>query len=286
MKKLLDKRLLVVVLLVVFGFVSFFGFSKIATDSETYGEIYRYLGEKETAVLGMSAATGAASIALAAVPGDSTTPLANKIADMTSYLLLIVGVIVLEKVLLTVVGGISCYALIPLACLLWIFYIYIRKESLKAIAVKASVVALVLLFLVPASVWISNSIDKAHETMEKIKPVTQAADTLHKEIKDEEQKQGGWWSAVVEKAKKTWDKVKDKASDWVDRGQNMLNRLVDAIAVLIITSCVIPLLVLGGFLWLFKYIFGIKVSVSDMQKKVKGAILPQKEEEKVAVEKE
>ena len=285
-KKMVNKKMLAVILLVALGLGSFFCLSKVAKNPETYKVMYNYLEEKETKVLAMSATVGATSIAIASVPGDATTPLSNKIADISAYLIIILGVIILEKILLTALGEFSCCILIPLTCLLWIIVAFCKKEYWKKFAIKGTAVSLIMLFLIPLSVGISVKIEKEYNAMSKITKVTETAQSINAEIKTEEQKQGGWWSAVVEKAKKTWEKVKDKASEWVDKGTAMLNDLTDAIAVLLITSCVIPLLVLGGFLCLIKYIFGIKVSVSSMQKKVNGAILPQKEDDLVTVEDE
>ena len=43
----------------------------------------------------------------------------------------------------------------------------------------------------------------------------------------------------------------------------------DAIAVLLITSCVIPIIVLIFLVWIVKIIFGVKISVPDINKKKK-----------------
>ncbi|MEI3361149.1 MAG: hypothetical protein V8R75_00450 [Oscillospiraceae bacterium] len=56
------------------------------------------------------------SVAVSAVPGDATTPLASKIADLSSYLLLVVGAIMLEKLLLTMLPYAAFTILIPAAC--------------------------------------------------------------------------------------------------------------------------------------------------------------------------
>ena len=45
-----------------------------------------------------------------AVPGDATTPIANQVSELSSYLLLVTGVILLEKILLTLE---EAQALIP-----------------------------------------------------------------------------------------------------------------------------------------------------------------------------
>ena len=51
---------------------------------------------KET-VTNATATAAATSTALAAIPGDATTPIANQIMELCSYLLIVVCALVLEK---------------------------------------------------------------------------------------------------------------------------------------------------------------------------------------------
>ena len=46
----------------------------------------------------------------------------------------------------------------------------------------------------------------------------------------------------------------------------MLNKFIDAIAILLITSCVIPIVVLFTFVWLVKIIFNVNVSLPKLNK--------------------
>ena len=47
-----------------------------------------------------------------------------------------------------------------------------------------------------------------------------------------------------------------------DDAQKALNGFIEALAVMIVTPCIIPIVVLVFFLWLVKMILGIDVSVS------------------------
>ncbi len=49
------------------------------------------LEEKKITVMEMTAAVAASSIAVAAIPGDATTPLADQIAELGSYLMIAAG---------------------------------------------------------------------------------------------------------------------------------------------------------------------------------------------------
>ncbi len=55
--------------------------------------------------------------------------------------------------------------------------------------------------------------------------------------------------------------VGEKLNGAVDRAKKALGRFVDAVAVLIIINCVIPVLVLWFFLWLIKTAFSVDIHV-------------------------
>ena len=48
----------------------------------------------------------------------------------------------------------------------------------------------------------------------------------------------------------------------IDAAEQALSRFIDAIAVLLIVNCVVPILVLWFFLWLAKAIWGIQIDAS------------------------
>ena len=55
--------------------------------------------------------------------------------------------------------------------------------------------------------------------------------------------------------------VGEKLNGAVDQAKKALGRCVDAVAVLIIINCVIPVLVLWFFLWLIKTAFSVDIHV-------------------------
>lgn len=88
MKKLLSreitKKILMVLLCLTLALVSVFVIAKRATDPQSYKNTIQSIDDKKAAVMGITTATITASTALAAVPGDATTPIANEIADCRS----------------------------------------------------------------------------------------------------------------------------------------------------------------------------------------------------------
>ncbi|MBQ9059865.1 MAG: hypothetical protein IJ128_01810 [Firmicutes bacterium] len=60
---------------------------------------------------------------------------------------------------------------------------------------------------------------------------------------------------------KLFDKVKGGVSGQLDKFENTLNRITESIAVLIVTSCAIPIAVIIFFLWLVKLLTGVSIEV-------------------------
>ena len=205
----------------------------------------------------LTAASAAASVAISAVPGDATTPIANQVSELSSYLLLVTGVILLEKILLTLTGYLAFKLLIPLACALVIVSLVCSRAFLRQLALKLAVFGLALWLLIPASLQVSSLVE---DTFDVQQTVEQAADNM--EESEEADEDGGWLSQIG-------DAVSGAVSGVVEDAENALSRFVDAIAMLVIVNCVIPLLVLWLFLWLAKVILGIRVEI-PVQKLRKG----------------
>ena len=206
------------------------------------------------------------STALAAIPGDATIPLANQIMDLSSYLLIVIGVIFLEKILLTLTGYVSFTFLIPIACLLYCIYIYSKKDILKKVSVKLCTFGIIIFLVVPISIQTSNLIENTYnETIENAKNTEITSnDKTNTESNDNNEESG-----FLSKFKNSVSNLGENVSELVNKGEKELSKFIDAIAVLLITSCVIPIIVLIFLVWIVKIIFGVKISVPDINKKKK-----------------
>lgn len=78
-------------------------------------------------------------------------------------------------------------------------------------------------------------------------------------------------SGIFDKAKDALSSAKDSVTtavenvtisseELVQKVQNSLNHFVEAVAVMLITSCVIPILVLLVFFWLIKVLLDVDIS--------------------------
>lgn len=226
--------------------------TKYTVDPANHRATIEALDGKKASVLKMTATSAATATALAAIPGDATTPIANKLADLSSYFLIILMVIFLEKYLVTLTGYAAFFVLIPLGCVLFAAGIGSRKQFLKTAAVKTAVFGLVLYFIIPLSIHVSNMIEQTYEvTMEDtIDSAQEITDTIH----DSSDQDGN----IIEKA---LDKIKNGISGLVEKGEMLLNRFVEMIAVMLVINCAIPVVVLLSAVWLIKIVFGVSVKI-------------------------
>lgn len=250
----------IMAILVVIALVSFFKVADYAASPEVHKETIEALDEKRATVMDLTAASTAVSVAITMIPGDAATPIAEKLADLSTCFLLVLSAIYLEKYLVTITGYAAFKLLIPLACAVCAAGILFRSHVAKQIAAKLAVFGIAIVLVIPASVGISNliedtynssiqsTIDLALETTEEIEE-----DADLNAAKQEEEK-GGIFSGLI-------SKVTDTVSIATDKVENVLNHYLEALAVLLVTSCVIPVLVILFFIWLVKIILGVNIDL-------------------------
>ena len=98
-------KFFVIALLVIAGIVSAWPLRQVFSSPDTYAATIATLDEKKANVLAMVAASTTASVAITAVPDDVGTPIAEKLMDLSSNLMLITAIIYLEKYLPTISGS-------------------------------------------------------------------------------------------------------------------------------------------------------------------------------------
>ena len=92
-------------------------------------------------------------------PGDVATPIADKLADLSSHFLLVLCAVFLEKYLLTITGTVTFSFLIPVSCLLYVLYVLFDWKSLRLLAARLTAFGLLIFLVIPASVYVSDLIE-------------------------------------------------------------------------------------------------------------------------------
>lgn len=254
LSKEMTKKILMVLLCLTLALVSVFVIAKHATDPQSYKNTIQSIDDKKATVMGITTATITASTALAAVPGDATTPIANQIMDMGSYLLIVVCALVLEKSLLTVLGYLAFNILVPGACLLFAISVFVKRNILRVLSLKIVVFALVISTIIPFSLKISDLIYESNQSM-----VTELNDDVEKmDNPEESDKEKSWWETIT-------DKIKDGVASVGEKAKELVNKFIDVIALFIITYCAIPIIVFLIVIWFVKFLFNIKVPVPEKE---------------------
>ena len=81
-----------VMIAIVLSLVSFFMLSKYASSPETYKKTIASLDDKKATATGLAASATAASVAISAIPSDVATPVADELAELSSYFIIILGI--------------------------------------------------------------------------------------------------------------------------------------------------------------------------------------------------
>lgn len=268
MEKILDaKKVILIVVLLIISIISIFVVSKVASSTEFHAKSIQSLEEKKITVMELTAATAVASSAIASIPGDATTPLANQIMELSGYLLIVTGAIFLEKILLILTGYLSFGFLIPIACLLCGIYLFVKKEILKNLAIKLAIFGIAIFLIVPVSVQVTNLIESTYQTSidQTIEDAKNAGSEIEENANIETEDSEGI-NGIISKAEDFISNIGENASGLIDKCKKVLSNFVDAIAILIITSCVIPIAVLIFFIWIIKIIFGISIPTPKIKK--------------------
>lgn len=288
------KRIAAVVLLLV-AILSVTVIGKYASAPENHQKTIASLDEKKQTVMELTAASTVTSALITLLPGDTATPLAEKMADVSGYLLIVLCAIYLEKYLVTITGYVAFTYLIPAACVLWILNLFFANATVRKLAAKLAVFGIAIFLVVPASVKISDligdtyqaqieaTIEDAKSTQNILENSDPGNDTGEAEIgtgtteaatantQEKTNSESGSVSNIFDWAKDAFSSAKDSVANVVEnvtisteelvqKVENSLNHFIEAVAVMIITSCVIPMLVLLLFFWMVKIVLDVDLS--------------------------
>lgn len=259
-----------IIALVVLALLSGFVARPHFADTKTWDSTIEVIDQKKGNVLALTTSCVALSAGITALPGDTGTPVAEQLAQLSGNLGIVLAVLYLEKYLLTILWSVGLGILIPFALVLFAVSLGIHgrwstSAILRRVATRVLVVAIIGMVLVPASVWVSQKVDETYRVSieQAQQKAADAADsdsskTSKKKTESAEPKNvleqladgaSGLVASVTSGAKQMTDEIVQQVTD-----------LIEGVIVMIVTSCVIPLLVLAAFLWLGHVLLGIDIS--------------------------
>lgn len=262
-------RIVMIVLCIVIALVSNIVLAKNYSSPEytVNKKTITYLDEKKTTALELCAGATALSAAITLIPGDTGTPIAEKLTDLSGYFLIVVSAIYLEKYLLTILGALTFRWLIPAAMIAIALYFGIRRDFFWKLGVKILIFGLAVYAVIPVSVHVSQLIYNTYQesidtTLAETENLISQTEENAKSSTESDQNSGdeGFFAGLVDKAKDTIEQAKDTASIATEQFKYMLNKFIDGLAVLIVTTCLIPILVMVFFVWIVKMILGTAIT--------------------------
>ncbi len=264
MKKEITKKIIAIILLVVVGLVSMFPMAERSQNEENYIDITQSISEKEQKVLGVTLGATALSTALAAIPGDATTPIASHVLDLSRYLVIVLIVLELEELLLPIMSFVAFKYIIPVAVALLIIAMLAKKEWLGQLGVKIVVLGLVVAYIIPVSINISDtiyqsksaSIEKTLENIENIDVTSGNSKILNGEFKIT--KIGEYISKIEDNIKNTTKNITEKIGGYAEN-------YIDAAIVLLVTCAIIPVGIVFVLIGLMKLLFNISIPMDFMK---------------------
>ena len=299
------KKVILVVAPLIVALLSILVIARFASSVAFHAGTIASLDEKKATVMQLAAVSTGASAAITLIPGDVMTPIADKLADVSSYFIIVICAIYLEKYLLTITGYATFYILVPMGCVVQSLHALMPRRGLDQIAKKLILFGLAIVLVIPASVGVSGMIERTYSesieiTMNQAMQATESVtDSIEEAVgatdessvsgeaaaaegttgtgqqesgSDESQAEDRpWWHIFSDASETVTNTVQDAFDSTVngvevkiDEFKNMLNNMMEALAVMIVTSCLIPIIVLLFFVWLIQVILNVNIPAPPM----------------------
>lgn len=256
----------VILIAVIFGVCSMVVFRPILSSTATYSHEMERLDSKRNDILALAAASSVASTLLTVSPGDVATPLANQLADLSKIFLIILSVVITEKYLLTLLGSMSTY-LILLSCAVIIVYnTCYRKQWVYNAIIKILILAVAFGTFIPISIKIMDKIEDTHK--ESIDRIVNNAIDSEKELEEESESSNKNVGEIIAGAiSDLGNTITGAAASAYEKAKESVGKFIEAAAVMVVTSCVIPLLTLVLYAFVIRYVFGLNFEMGSTAKK-------------------
>lgn len=203
------------------------------------------LDEKKETVTNLILATSGASLGLDLIPGDFGHSISENLADLAMYLSIVLGGIWLQKFLLSMTGIFAFKVLIPSSLVLLASNVFLKREEVQKLATKLLLFAALVFMIIPLSLGVSRRIEEQH-----LHPVTEVIEQSRADLDN------------LEEEKNFFEKVAGLVGDAKEKVETAMGNLMEAVVVMIVTTCLIPILVFVVFVWGINLIFGLNISVN------------------------
>lgn len=254
----------IVALLIIAALLSEFVGRPHFENVETWSGTIEVIDAKKNNVLALTTSTIALSAAISALPDDTGTPVAEQLTQLSGNLGIVLAVLYLEKYLLTILGFLSFGVLGPAAFVLLTASLLAHGllstgHTLFILGIRLLLIGVIAIAVVPASVWVTQRIDETYQISISQEESEGSAEES-KPTDSESQENKNFWDSIASGAAQLVSNLKDGIKSVTDGVVEQVTNLIEGAIVMIVISCLVPLLVLAVFLWMGHSLMGIDVS--------------------------
>ncbi len=230
------------------------------------------LEESKQTVTDFTAAALGLSVAITFLPDDIGTSLADALTELDKYFILILAALFLEKLLVTSGVALVFRWLLPAACILWMLAGLLllcreiglcrrypglqRLSSLSAhlqnLARKLLILCLAAVLAVPCGTHLADTVGAQYQeyVQQTVTETGDATSTITDKVTA-----GDDDASVLERVTGAISSAIEGVKDLADYCKTALQKFMNSIAILLITTCVIPVLTFLFLLWILKNLF-------------------------------
>ena len=249
--------------LILVGALAFGAFNIVLPTSEFVEDSIESVDDSKETVMRLSAAALSASLAITMLPDDVATPLADSLADMNIYFVAILMLLFFEKIL--IVYGFKLAAIVlPVACVIYALAVILKRDMLKSLATRVSILALALALVVPCSTHITNYVaaDLNQYVEATIASTEDGADKVNEAMAVGEDEK-----TIFEKLSETFKTAINDISDLMLHFQHSIRQCMNSIAILLLTNCLMPILNFFILKWVLKETFNIAIPTPHLKRR-------------------
>ena len=234
-----SKKKNIYITLVVLTIISFIA-GVFWTNPDNHVGSIAYINKKISEVMGMTASSTFTSVGISAIPGEVGVAVSDQLMDFSFYFLIIMSGLYLEKYFLILSGYATFYILIPAVLGLFSLWISQKKDFYYKSAKKILILSILLISTIPISVHLSKQVDNIYKTTKH--SYVSNSPSEYNELYEDGQFDDGFFNGLKDMFDDAIGNIKTAGSGLIEKAQEMVVTFVEGIAVMLITSIVIPIL--------------------------------------------
>ncbi len=259
------EKLAKILLLIFITVFSITVLANIVPDTEYMQETVEYLDESQSTVMTFSGTASATSLALSALPEDFATPLASTVSDLNTYFIFMFAVLFVEKLMVLEGTKLAFAYLIPMTCILYGLFVLTEKEVFKNFGRKLLILGIAVILVIPVSTRFTNIVCKDYMVyVDETIAEADAGATKINEVMSTGDSEVGFFEKISAAFKNSIQGV----SDLLDYFNNVIKRCINSVAIMLVTTFVVPLLILFLFRWLLTELFALHFPMPRIQIKL------------------